>query len=284
MTVPQLNESLARTYAISGVSVFPCRAAGERAKSPYVANGYHQATACPAILRHWAATYPEALYGLPCAPNCVFVLDADRHGNGDGIANAQAIFVRHGFDCQSVPVVQTPGNGLHFLFQKPAGLGKTKGRIADAVDVRDNGYIIAPGNILPNGRRYRLVNGTVEQLAWAIANRTLPIMPEWLVGLALQPYREPAAFRAPANMEETAKQLGGLVHAIVGATAGNRNRVLYWASCRVGGLVGHGIIESGSAVALLLEAGRQAGLGYRETSATALSGLRQGQRDATRGC
>lgn len=284
MTVLQPNQRLARTYAISGVPVFPCREAGERAKSPYVANGYHQANASPALLQQWAAMYPHALYGLPCAPNGMFVLDADRHGNGDGIANIMAFFARHGFDWQSVPVAQTPRDGLHFLFQKPAGLGKTKGRIADAVDVRDHGYIIAPGNTLPDGRRYALVNGTVEQLASAIANRTLPMMPEWLIASALQPSHAPAAFKAPANVEATANQLRGLVHAIVGAQVGNRNRVLFWASCRVGGLVSHGIIDSATAFALLLEAGRQAGLGHRETCKTALSGLHQGQRDAAREC
>lgn len=258
--------------------------AGERAKSPYVANGYHHANVSPAILRHWAAMYPYALYGLPCAPNGLFVLDADRHGKGDGVANIMALFARHGFSWQSVPVVQTPGNGLHFLFQKPTGLGKTKGRIADAVDVRDNGYIIAPGNMLPDGRCYALLNGTVEQLASGIANRTLPMMPEWLIVLALQPYRAPAAFKAPPNVEATAGQLRGLVHAIVGAPAGNRNRVLFWASCRLGVLVGQGVVGDEAAFALLLEAGQQAGLGYREAFATAISGLRQGQRDAAHGC
>lgn len=279
-----LNTGLAQTYAAYAVPVFPCREAGERAKSPYVANGYHQANASPAILRHWAMMHPHALYGLPCSPNDLFVLDADRHGHGDGVANIMALFARHGFGWQSVPVVHTPGDGLHFLFQKPAGLGKTKGKVADAVDVRDNGYIIAPGNVLPDGRCYVLVNGTVEQLASAIANRTLPMMPEWLIAAALQPYRMPAPFKAPANVAATANQLRGLVHAIVGAPAGNRNRALFWASCRLGGLVSHGLIDGEAAFAMLLEAGQQAGLGHREAYTTAMSGLRQGQRDAVHGC
>lgn len=194
------------------------------------------------------------------------------------------LFAQRSFDWQSVPVVQTPGNGLHFLFQKPVGLRKTKGRIADAVDVRDNGYIIAPGNILPDGRRYTLLNGTVEQLASAIASRTLPMMPEWLIASALQPYHAPATFNAPANIEATANQLRGLVHAIVSAPSGNRNRALFWASCRLGGLVSQGIVDSEAALALLLEAGKQAGLGHREAYATAISGLREGQRGAVYGC
>ena len=278
------NTGLAQTYASHAVPVFPCREAGERIKSPYVANGYHEANASPLILQQWASRYPIALYGLPCAPTGLFVLDADRHGNGDGVANVMALFVRNKFDSQSVPVVRTPGDGLHFLFQRPPGLGKTKGRIADAVDVRDNGYIIAPGNTLPDGRRYALMNGTVEQLASSITNKTLPMMPDWLIAAASQPYHAPPPFKAPANVKATANQLRGLVDTIVAAPAGIRNRALFWASCRLGSLVGHGTIDGEAALALLSEAGQQAGLGHREAYTTAMSGLRHGQRDGTHGC
>ena len=106
------NRNLAGTYATFGVPVFPCRESGERAKSPYVANGYHQATADADILKHWSRTFPTALYGLPCAPNGLFVLDADRHGNGDGVANLMSLFAAHKFDSNSVPAVETPGGGM----------------------------------------------------------------------------------------------------------------------------------------------------------------------------
>ena len=284
MSLGHTNHYLARTYANHSVPVFPCREGGDRPKSPYVANGYHQANTHPELLKHWASRYRDALYGLPCAPNNLFVLDADRHGNGDGVANLMAIFARHGFDWQSVPVVHTPGDGLHFIFQKPAGLAKTKGKIADAVDVRDNGYIIAPGNILPDGRRYALMNGSIEQLAAGIFSRSLPLMPEWLVAVALQPHRAPVPFRAPANAEAATNQLRGLVQAVIGASCGSRNRLLYWAACRLGGLVGQGVVGGDAALALLIEAGQQSGLGIGETKATALSGLRKGKQDAAHGC
>lgn len=277
------NSKLAAVYGCAGVPVFPCREAGERTKAPYVAHGYHEASAEPAALKHWATIYPGALYGLPCAPNGLLVLDADRHGNGDGVANLMALFARHSFDEQSVPAIRTPRDGLHCIFEKPTGLGKTKGRIADAVDVRDNGYIIAPGTLLPDGRRYDLLNGTVEQLAFAIANQTVPFMPEWLVALALQPYSAPMPFEAPVHIEGVTNQLGGLVRTIIGAPIGNRNRALYWAACRLGGLVAHGLVGNEAASALLVAAGLRAGLGTREAQATAVSGLRQGRIDTSHG-
>ena len=284
MTQGNTNHHLAQTYANHGVPVFPCREGGDRPKSPYVANGYHQANTQTELLKHWASRYRGALYGLPCAPNNLFVLDADRHGNGDGVANLMAVFALHGFDWQSVPVVHTPGDGLHFIFQKPAGLAKTKGTIAAAVDVRDNGYIIAPGNVLPDGRRYALLNGSIEQLAAAIAHCSLPFMPEWLIKAALRPNRTPLPFKAPATAEAATGQLRRIVQTVIGAPVGNRNRILFWAACRIGGLVKQGLLREEAACVLLLEAGQHAGLAQREALATSLSGLRQGQQDATDVC
>ena len=284
MSLGYTNHYLARTYANHGVPVFPCRECGDRPKSPYVANGYYQANTHGELLKQWELTYPGAIYGLPCAPNNLFVLDADRHGQGDGVANVMALFSRHGFDWQSIPAVQTPGDGLHFIFQKPAGLGKTKGKIAEAVDVRDNGYIIAPGNTLPDGRHYALLNGSIDQLGASIACRSLLLMPEWLIALALQPNRTTMRIKAPTTAGAATNQLRGLVQAVIGAPSGNRNRLLYWAACRLGVLVREGNVGGDAALALLIEAGQQAGLGIGEVRATALSGLRQGHEDAAHGC
>ena len=284
MTPEHANQSLARTYADHVVPVFPCREAGDRAKSPYVTNGYHEANTQTELLKHWASRYRDALYGLPCAPNGLFVLDADRHGNGDGVANIMKMFARHKFDWQSVPVVQTPGDGLHFIFQKLPGLARTKGTIAEAVDVRDNGYIIAPGNILPDGRRYTLLNGSIEQLAAAISSRSLPLMPQWLIAAVMQPNRTPLPFKAQTNAEAATGQLRGIVQTVIGASVGNRNRILFWAACRIGGLVQQGVLREEAACALLQEAGQHAGLGQSEVLATAMSGLRQGQQDVADVC
>ena len=289
------NASLARTYANCGVPVFPCREVGERVKSPYTAKGFHDASADPDQLRRWRLKHPSALYGLSCAPNGLLVLDADRHGNGDGVANVMAVFKRNNFDWQLAPAVGTPREGMHFIFRKPVGLGKTKSKIAGAVDVRDNAYIIAPGNILPGGRRYELLNGEIDQLAIAIANHSLPLMPEWLIRLALQPTNVASALRkTPVNhscasygpatsADGSLNSLGGIIRAVIGAAVGERNRTLFWGACRLGTLVDEEIIRPEGALSLLTEAGELAGLARGEARATALSGLHQGRRDATHG-
>jgi hypothetical protein len=193
-----------------------------------------------------------------------------------------ALFDHYKFDYGSAPCVRTPRNGLHVIFARPAGLGKAKGKLSDAIDIKDNGYIIAPGNILPDGRAYRLLNGSVEQLAGCISANTLPPVPEWLKQLIVQP---PKPVKKPSTYQPTAQQcvnsVSGIVRTVINAGEGNRNRALYWASCRIGELARQGAINEQAAFALLVEAGTQAGLSAPEVHATAKSGMTAG---STGGC
>ncbi len=281
------NQSIALTYARHGVYIFPCRevdSARGKAKAPCTRNGYHGASTDNSQLQIWERAHPTALYGLPCATNGVFVLDADRHGNGDGVESIFALFTHYGFNLFLYPCVRTPRDGLHVIFRRPAELGKTNGTLSAAIDVRDNAYIIAPGTVLPDGRQYQLLNGTIEGLAEAIGKRTLPLLPNWLADLVVQPpLQVKTQTQAPTDLDILKKQICGLIRKVVCAPEGNRNRVLFWASCRVGALVAQGLIGAGDALALLIEAGRQAGLSNYEATATAKSGLRRVEVEATNG-
>lgn len=281
------NQHVAQTFARHHVCIFPCRdvdSARGKAKAPHTRNGYHDASTVNRQLKTWDALYPTALYGLPCASNEVFILDADRHGNGDGVESLFALFTHYGFNLSSYPCVRTPRDGLHVIFKRPAHLGKTKGRLAEAIDVRDNGYVIAPGTALPDGRQYQLLGGTIEQLAEAIGKRALPLLPGWLAALVVQPpFQARTQVQMHTNPDIVKRQICGLVRAVVRAPEGNRNRVLFWASCRVGALVSQSVIGEGAALALLIEAGRQAGLSNYEATATAKSGLRRVEVEANDG-
>ncbi|MEQ1724416.1 MAG: bifunctional DNA primase/polymerase [Sphingopyxis sp.] len=270
------NLSLARGYARNNVAVFPCREAGEKVKSPYIANGFHRASCDENLIGLWNGVYPTAIYGLPCAGNNLVVLDADRHGAGDGVQSLFAMFDHHGFDCNTVPIVETPRNGIHAIFQRPKHLGKAKGKLCAAVDVKDNGYIIVPGTIMPDGRAYHLLNGTVEQLAYAIGAATLPIAPFWLTALLETQIVAPTEQRQTNfSAEGLENSLRGLVRKVVEAPEGCRNSILYWSSCRLGELVAQGDVDQDTALGLLIEAGQQAGLARHEAVATARSGLQQ---------
>ena len=280
------NISVGSHLMRAGVKVLPCRELGERLKAPYLNGGFKQASADVLIGEVWARKFPYAVWGLPCALNNVLVLDADQHGNGDGVANLLALFELHGFDWHDVPTVATPNSGYHFYFNRPAGLGPTKAHLCEAVDVRDNGYVIAPECQMGDGRWYRLMEGRLTHFAEAIAARLLPDPPEWMMPLLVDP---PAPkwrgmSRSIAVDDDTLRnQIKGLLLAVLRAEEGNRNKVLFWATCRLAEMVRDDLLAIEIAEMLLDEAGARIGLSMRETRNTAISGLRtilRGDHDA----
>jgi hypothetical protein len=75
-----MSEKLAAMYAVAGVSIFPCHESDHargKAKGPYTRNGYHDASTNSCQLQIWERAYPTAIYGLPCASNGAFVLNAE---------------------------------------------------------------------------------------------------------------------------------------------------------------------------------------------------------------
>jgi hypothetical protein len=273
------NLSVALTYIRHQVVVFPCREAAGisgTAKVPYIEGGWHNASASSAQIRAWWKMWPNAVVGLPCRVNGIIVLDADRHGMEDGVAALGELFVQHEFETETVPCVSTPRNGRHYVFRRPSQLGDTKARIARAIDVRDNAYVISAGSAMADGRNYALAAGSVEQLAFAIAKKSLIELPEWLIAIvekAENSNQIATGFKQSAADINAKPRLAGLIRAVVLAQPGQRNATLHWAACRAGELVKAGTIHRDAAAALLMEAGSQAGLRPREVRATICSGL-----------
>lgn len=267
----------------AGVKVFPCREGGLSPKAPYTRRGFKEATTDLRAASAWSVTYPGAIWGLPCAANGVLVLDADRHGKGDGVANLIALFERWGFDWRSVPTVSTPNGGYHFYFKRPCALGRTKATLCEAVDIRDKAYVVAPGCQMPDGRSYRLVEGTLEDFTEAVAARWLPEPPSWMLPMLIHPPVPPPAETAPPIDDERIKnQIKGLIVALLSAEDGNRNRLLFWVACRLAELVREELLALELAEMLLDDAGHRIGLSTREIRATAISGLRtawEGEHD-----
>src|SRR5687768_14436803 len=91
-SVTSQNFLTATALIAAGVNVFPCVEGGSTAKAPYTRHGFKEASTDPIKVDLWLSKYPDAIWGLPCAMNGVLVLDADRHGKGDGVANLLALF------------------------------------------------------------------------------------------------------------------------------------------------------------------------------------------------
>jgi len=148
------NVCIANLLMQANVKTFPCREGGPDVKAPYTAKGYHAASTNPLMREIWLRDHPEAGWGVPCAPNNIIVLDSDRHGDADGVANLFALFQRHQFDHRSVPSVATPNDGMHFYFKRPAGLGQTRGTPLPSCRHSRQGICYLSG--MPNGRWSRL--------------------------------------------------------------------------------------------------------------------------------
>ncbi|MDP3659222.1 MAG: bifunctional DNA primase/polymerase [Phenylobacterium sp.] len=297
LPAPGSAAELASTYRSYGVCIIPVReadGAGGQAKSPYVQGGFKNATTDAEQVGRWWWAWPSAAIGLPCRANGIIVLDADRHGSGDGVAEALAIFERCGVDPNAGPVVVTPRDGRHFIFRRPESLGATNGKVAPAIDVRDNAYVIAAGSVMATGRPYALHVGTVPQLATAIATHSLPALPQALCDLIAKPVSSARVQSARSSVErqpvsggqndtDPRPRLAGLIRAVATARPGHRNATLHWAACRAGELVSAGLLPSAIAVAALVEAGLMAGLGERETAATVRSGISTAARGSGHG-
>lgn len=160
------NLELALRLADQGIPVFPCReVSGEvngkvmKDKSPLTKRGFKDASTDWEVIRAWWRKHPKALVGMPTGVASGFaVIDLDRHDPAkDGVAGLQEIGYRHG---DLTPMIaQTAGGGLHLFFKHQNGITNRDNHLPPGVDVRaEGGYIIAPGSMFPDGRRYTTVD------------------------------------------------------------------------------------------------------------------------------
>jgi hypothetical protein len=176
LTVATCTDNLVTALALAaqGFSVFPCHGGGPKAKSPMPFIKWREAsTTDPATIAAWWRKWPEAAIGLDLAKSGLLVIDADRHGEADGVEAFGALMVEHGFDPDSAPLVATPNAGNHHYFRQGKGKphGNSEGNLPPGINVRGaGGYVIAPGTVMQDGRVYELWG----DLAAA------PEIPDWL--------------------------------------------------------------------------------------------------------
>jgi hypothetical protein len=103
----------------------------------------------------------------------------------------------------------------------------------------------------------------------------LPVLPRWIAALAGPPRRPvaPDGPRQPYTPGGLRPRLRGVLAAVLGATEGERNRVLHWAACRCAEMVADGALDTATAAGVLEQAGLRAGLEYGEVTGTIRSAL-----------
>lgn len=187
---------LALSYSRTGWPVFPVC---PLTKKPLAKRGFHDAKNCEATIRRWWLTLPSALVAIPTgATTGLWVLDVD---GANGRANLVALLARLGVELPadlSPIIIETPSGGLHVYFRlRPGEKPRTRaGDIGAGLDTRgEGGYIIAPGNQLPDGRCYRHI-GPRQDIADAYP------APRELVYLATFGSRERAAIATDSELRE----------------------------------------------------------------------------------
>ncbi len=259
----------AAELAVAGYHIHPLR---PRAKVPATRNGFKDATRDPRTIARWWDASPDANVGISCGGSAVVVFDVDSKAGAD----PREILAR--FDRAGAPVIGTGvaperseryprslagrrGVQVYFRGAMPSAARLT---IPGCEIKAAGGYVVAPPSVHPCGAEY------VGQLPPAA---DLPNAPRWLVELVRRP--EPRSFAtAPAGRPaDPSRVLDGLARTVREAQVGERNRILFWASCRLAEHAAAGKVDEGQALEELRAAGLDAGLGEHEVDATIRSGL-----------
>ena len=216
------NLQAALELANLGWPVFPCvETPGEKAKSPYTRNGFHDASIEPTQIHTWWDYKPRALIGL-AVPAGMMVIDIDPRKGGSREALEEKV--------GKLPITATVWSGRgdgghHLYFMRPKG-DLTGIRLRSmGIDLKDadRGYVIAPPSLHPDtGQPYWDEYGS--HIAVCSENGRLHEL--------LKP--EPVVSRQFRTLSDTEDDFAQLLNSVANAEDGNRNNYLFWAACRLG--------------------------------------------------
>jgi hypothetical protein len=120
--------------------------------------------------------------------------------------------------------------------------------------------------------------GSPGYMVWSEPGQ-LPVLPAWIAALAGPPPMPVASFRTGHRSGSGQARLDGIIGRLLAARRGERNRLLFWASLRIGELVAEGNLDVAAAWQALTDAAAQVGLvgedGQRAVAATIRSGFQR---------
>lgn len=245
----------ARAYASLGWCVFPVLAGGKR---PLYKGWQRDATTDPELIQRYWNKEPGPNIGLLCGEAFVaFDIEAEH------LPALSAWMRGHDHQLPDTPLARTGRGGVHILARAHANASGRALRL-DGVHIGElkaaGGFIVA------------CPSRTVRNYGWIRSPQkyALADAPAWLLGLVGEP-QPPAASRAPGVLSPSraVALVAGLYRVVSTAPQGDRNQLLFWASCRA---AEHGV-DTQAATEILLAAAQRAGLPEREALATIASGL-----------
>jgi hypothetical protein len=120
--------------------------------------------------------------------------------------------------------------------------------------------------------------GSPGYVVWSDPDQ-LPVLPQWIADLAGPPLRPVTSIGSGYGSWGGSARLQGIIGRLLAARRGERNRLLFWASLRIGELVADGDLDAAVAGQALMDAAAQIGLvredGQRAVAATIRSGFQR---------
>jgi hypothetical protein len=250
----------AQTLAGQGYACFPCRPN----KCPACPHGFKEAVLDRDQLEELWRRFPGELVGVATGVvSGIAVVDIDAKHPA-----AHQWWIEHRDRLLPARVHRTRSGGLHLLYRHREGLRNSAGLIARGVDVRgDGGYVIW----WPAAGAPVLADGGIRP--W----------PQWLDALLAPALVTPLPISRRAiaarrdDLRPTLHRALGIIRTVALAGEGERNSVLFWATCRARDMVVAGELDHGAGVQVLealREAAAQAGLAQREIDRTITSAMR----------
>jgi hypothetical protein len=256
--------SLDKVLRLAGkVPVFACNPLNKRPLIPKEegGNGHLDATQDIHTIRAWWTRWPDALIGVPTGPKLVVVdVDLTKH------PEAAEWYGRANLPTTRTHITQS--GGRHVLFKPNDVVKCTTSKVWRGVDTRGlGGYVIwwpAEGLDVLHPDKLADVPG------WVLEKLRPPVPP-------VMTTREMASLQVARKHihGDVNNQVAGLVRVLINAREGERNRLTFWASCRLAEMVRAGELARDKAISIAIEAASRAGLPRAEAQRTALSAMRE---------
>lgn len=298
-TLPAIQQErtpldVARSYIAAGIHVFPCRevssegvdyATGEviefAEKAPYTTYGLKDATRSTRIIDIWFGDrYPSAAIGVPTGEKLgAWVLDLDRHGDRDGHTWLAEMEAKHGRLPETARAT-TANGGTHIFFKHVDGV-RNRAAIAPGVDTRgEGGYILSPGSVMQDGRRYVWVDHDGEDIP------EFADAPEWLIDMVITKAPAPVETKKREYVYQPKDNSGAERYAskaftmeldkLSSAPKGQRGQQLFASACSIGELVATGLISRSEAESGLLDSAISNGLVSTDGERKCLDKIKRG--------
>lgn len=155
-------QKAAMRYAQLGFAIFPLK---WKAKVPLTTNGVKDASNDPAVIQGWWEKWPNANIGLATGTRnnlLVVDLDIDDEKGINGYESLREWEREHG-ELPDTWRSITGRGGYHWIYRTSEHFANKVG-LLEGIDIRgDNGYIVAPPSLHPNGKAYEWEQGPEDE-------------------------------------------------------------------------------------------------------------------------